>query len=89
MSWVVMALLGILAILDVVTTRQAMKNPRLKEANPVIRAMMKHGNLWIVVKVAATGFAMYQLQGYPAVVFGISAIYMFVVWQNAKFVGWV
>ena len=86
---VLAGLLGVLAVLDVVTTLKALKNPKLKEANPLVRVMMKHGKVWIVVKLAVTIGAMWWLQSAPLLLVPIAAVYTYVVYNNAKQAGMI
>lgn len=77
-------LLGLLAILDVITTRKALSRPNVREANPVIRWLMGHGNLWIIAKLAITAGAAWALRDSPQWLALICAIYAAVVYSNHR-----
>lgn len=82
-------LIGILAMLDILTTVAALKNPRLREANGILAGLMRRGPLWIVVKLAVTAGAIWLLrdQENPVNVWlswAVVALYAAVVLNNAR-----
>ena len=77
-------LLGLLAILNVITTRKALRQPGVIEANPLIRWLMRHGNLWIAIKLAVTAGAAWALRDSPQWLAVICAIYAAVVYSNHR-----
>lgn len=82
--------LVVLGILDIVSTRRAMKNPRVYEANKIVAWLMRHGNLWIAVKLAATvasAWALVAIADAPLMLAALCAIYAWVVRQNFKLAG--
>lgn len=77
-------LLCVLAILDVITTRKALSRPNVREANPIIRWLMRHGDLWIIVKLIITAAAAWALRDSPQWLAAICAIYAAVVYSNHR-----
>lgn len=84
MTQLLVLLICVLALLDVATTRRALKRPNTREANPVIRWLMGHGNLWIVIKLAITARAAWALRDSPQWLAVICAIYAVVVYNNHR-----
>lgn len=79
---VLLALLAVLAVLDVATTLRALRKPGLREANPLLGWAMRHGRLWIVLKLAATAAGAWLLRDAPAGLALICALYAAVALNN-------
>ena len=84
-----LALIAVLAVVDVLTTLEALRNPRLREANGLVAWLMRLGPVWILIKLAVTAGGLWLLrdQANPVNVWfawGAAAIYATVVINNAR-----
>ena len=73
------AILGALIAADIVTTIRALRRPGTREPNPLIRLAMRHGKLWIVLKIAISVGAAWLLRSSPGALALVCAVYALVV----------
>lgn len=81
---VLYVLLGVLALLDVATTRRALRRPGRHEANPLVARLMQLGPAWIAIKLGLTALGGWLLRDHPAGLTAIVAVMAVTVWNNAR-----
>lgn len=79
--------LVVLVILDTITTIRALRSPSLREANPILAWAMRHGRIWIALKLAVSAGAIWLLrdQTNPVTFWmtcGVAALYAAVISSN-------
>lgn len=79
-----LALLCALVILDGYTTAVLIKRPGKRKANPILRWAMKHGDLWLIGKLALSIIAIWFLRGEPLWLAALAGVYALVVYNNAR-----
>ncbi len=86
----ILYLLIALQVLDLLTTVIALRNPKLHEANGVLKALMdKFGVLptLIVIKGAFVGLLILYWHQVPVeVLYGLTGLYVWVVFNNIKLI---
>ena len=82
-TWL-LALLGALVAADIVTTIRALRRPGTREANPLIRLAMRHGRLWIVLKIAISAGAAWLVRSNPGALATVCAVYALVLANNLR-----
>lgn len=81
---ILVVIIGLLAVLDVVSTRRALRRPGNHEANPIIARLMRLGPVWIVIKLAVTAVAVWMAAASPLLLAGIALIYAMIVARNFR-----
>ncbi len=77
-----MIVVGVLAVLDVLTTIHALRKPGLVEANGIMAWLMRLGPAWIVVKLGVTAAAIWVLRDAPVLLWALAAVYAAAVANN-------
>lgn len=86
MIYILPALMALLVLLDIWTTKRALRKRGNREANPLVAWLMGlGGNAWVYIKLAVSGIAIWLLwREHQWVLALLCTVYAFIVVRNFK-----